>query len=52
MSDLPKATSVDDHVVEPSHVWQDRLPSRMRKQGPRVECAWRSPPAMLYRSVQ
>ncbi|HSO97083.1 MAG TPA: amidohydrolase family protein [Acidimicrobiia bacterium] len=39
MSDLPKAISVDDHVVEPPHVWQDRLPSRMREQGPRVERA-------------
>jgi hypothetical protein len=36
---LPKAISVDDHVVEPPHVWQDRLPSRMRAQGPRVERA-------------
>ena len=37
MSDLPKAISVDDHVVEPPHVWQDRLPARMREQGPRIE---------------
>jgi len=36
---LPKVISVDDHVVEPPHVWQDRLPSRMRAQGPRVERA-------------
>ena len=39
MTDLPKVISVDDHVVEPAHVWQDRLPSKMREQGPRVERA-------------
>jgi predicted TIM-barrel fold metal-dependent hydrolase len=36
---LPKIISVDDHVVEPPHLWQDRLPARMRAQGPRVERA-------------
>jgi predicted TIM-barrel fold metal-dependent hydrolase len=39
VSTLPKIISVDDHVVEPSHVWQDRLPERMRERGPRVERA-------------
>src|SRR5215475_11100851 len=28
--------SVDDHVVEPPGVWQDRLPASMREQGPRI----------------
>lgn len=28
--------SVDDHVVEPPHVWQDRLPAAMRDRGPRI----------------
>ena len=27
-TDLPKFISVDDHVVEPSRLWQDRLPSK------------------------
>ena len=36
---LPGIISVDDHVVEPPHVWQDRLPARMRDQGPRIEQA-------------
>src|SRR5204862_425500 len=36
---FPKMISVDDHVVEPPHVWEDRLPARMREQGPRVERA-------------
>ncbi|RMH69579.1 MAG: amidohydrolase [Actinomyces sp.] len=29
--------SVDDHVVEPPHVWQRWLPARYRERGPRVE---------------
>jgi predicted TIM-barrel fold metal-dependent hydrolase len=33
---LPKIISTDDHVVEPPHVWQDRLPAAMRERGPRV----------------
>ena len=28
--------SVDDHVVEPPNVWQDRLPSKYAEVGPRV----------------
>ncbi len=39
MSELPKIISVDDHVVEPPHLWQDRLPVRLRDKGPRVERA-------------
>jgi predicted TIM-barrel fold metal-dependent hydrolase len=39
MTDLPKIISVDDHVVEPPHVWQDRLPAAMRDRGPRVQQA-------------
>ncbi len=34
--DLPKIISVDDHVVEPPHVWQTWLPEKHRAQGPRV----------------
>src|SRR5947208_8142846 len=34
--EIPRIVSVDDHVIEPPHVWQDRLPARMREQGPRV----------------
>jgi predicted TIM-barrel fold metal-dependent hydrolase len=36
MPEIPKIISVDDHVVEPPHVWQDRLPERYREIGPRV----------------
>jgi predicted TIM-barrel fold metal-dependent hydrolase len=28
--------SVDDHLVEPPHVWQDRLPAARREAGPRI----------------
>ena len=34
--DFPKIISVDDHVIEPAHVWQDRLPAKYRDVGPRV----------------
>jgi predicted TIM-barrel fold metal-dependent hydrolase len=39
VTELPKIISVDDHVVEPPHLWQDRLPQRMRERGPRIERA-------------
>jgi predicted TIM-barrel fold metal-dependent hydrolase len=35
--DLPKIISVDDHVVEPAHVWQTWLPEKWRERGPKVE---------------
>ena len=34
MTELPKIISVDDHVVEPAHVWQDRLPAKYARAGP------------------
>ena len=37
--EIPKIISVDDHVVEPPHVWQNWLPARFREKGPRVEQA-------------
>jgi predicted TIM-barrel fold metal-dependent hydrolase len=37
MLEPPKIVSVDDHVVEPAHVWQTWLPERHRARGPRVE---------------
>ncbi|MHB8340516.1 MAG: amidohydrolase family protein [Mycobacteriales bacterium] len=37
MSELPKIVSVDDHVVEPAHLWSSWLPTRWRDLGPRVE---------------
>ena len=35
--ELPKIISVDDHVVEPAHLWQTWLPARLRDRGPKVE---------------
>ena len=37
MSELPRIISVDDHVVEPPHLWRDWLPAGFRDRGPRVE---------------
>jgi len=39
LPELPKIISVDDHVVEPPHVWQTWLPEKWRDRGPRVERA-------------
>jgi len=36
MQALPWVISVDDHVVEPPHVWQRWLPSALRARGPRI----------------
>src|SRR3954467_1947055 len=35
--EIPRIISVDDHVVEPAHLWQTWLPERFRADGPRVE---------------
>ncbi len=37
MTELPKIISVDDHVVEPPHLWQTWLPAKFRDKGPKVE---------------
>ena len=34
MAEFPKFISVDDHVIEPPNVWQDRLPQRFKERGP------------------
>jgi len=36
MDELPWIVSVDDHVIEPPHLWERWLPSRLRDAGPRV----------------
>ncbi len=36
-ADIPKIICVDDHVVEPAHLWQTWLPAKFREAGPRVE---------------
>ncbi|HWE55742.1 MAG TPA: amidohydrolase family protein [Acidimicrobiales bacterium] len=35
--DLPLIISVDDHVVEPPHMFEGRLPKRLQERAPRVE---------------
>jgi predicted TIM-barrel fold metal-dependent hydrolase len=32
----PRIISVDDHVIEPPQLWEQRLPSRLRDRGPHV----------------
>ena len=34
---LPKIISVDDHIVEPAHLWDTWLPERYRDSGPKAE---------------
>ena len=34
---IPRMISVDDHVVEPGSLWQERLPAKYREVGPRLE---------------
>ena len=34
---LPRIVSVDDHIVEPAHLWQTWLPERFKDRGPKVE---------------
>ncbi len=36
MAELPRIISVDDHVVEPPELWQERLPAKYRERGPRI----------------
>jgi predicted TIM-barrel fold metal-dependent hydrolase len=33
---FPKIISVDDHIMEPPNVWQDRLPAKFQEVGPRL----------------
>jgi predicted TIM-barrel fold metal-dependent hydrolase len=33
---FPRIISVDDHIMEPPNVWQDRLPEKYRAVGPRM----------------
>ncbi len=46
-STIPRIISVDDHVVEPSHVWESRLPARLREKGPRVVLRPRGIPRLV-----
>jgi predicted TIM-barrel fold metal-dependent hydrolase len=36
LPDDVRAVSVDDHIIEPPGLWQDRLPERYRADGPHV----------------
>jgi hypothetical protein len=34
--EIPRIISVDDHVIEPAHVWHTYLPAAFREAGPRL----------------
>src|SRR4051794_41834993 len=36
LEEFPRIISVDDHVVEPPNLWQDRLAAAMKERGPKV----------------
>lgn len=44
---IPKIISVDDHVVEPPHLWDSRLPAKYRDKGPRIEILPRGVPKLV-----
>jgi predicted TIM-barrel fold metal-dependent hydrolase len=37
MPDIPMIVSVDDHVVEPAHVWTEWMPKQFAERAPRIE---------------
>lgn len=37
VSNFPRIVSVDDHVVEPPHLWKTWLPAKFKERGPRIE---------------
>ena len=39
MAMIPKIISADDHVIEPAHVWQDRMPSKHKELAPKIVIA-------------
>ncbi len=48
---LPVGTrpvSVDDHIIEPPHLWQSRLPAAYRDRGPQVVEMENGTEAWLY----
>lgn len=36
MREIPRIISVDDHVIEPPHLWETWLPASLRDRGPKV----------------
>ncbi|MEI8262947.1 MAG: amidohydrolase family protein [Actinomycetes bacterium] len=36
-TEIPKIISVDDHVVEPAHLWETWLPEKFKERGPHAE---------------
>ncbi len=36
-TEIPQIISVDDHLVEPPHLWEKWLPEKFKSRGPRIE---------------
>ncbi len=36
-NEIPRIISVDDHLVEPPHLWEKWLPEKFKDRGPRIE---------------
>ena len=36
---IPKIISADDHVIEPAHVWQERMPNKHKEHAPKIVIA-------------
>jgi hypothetical protein len=36
-SNIPPIVSVDDHLIEPPGIWQDRVPAKYKDVAPRLE---------------
>ena len=45
MTELPRIISVDDHVIEPAHLFETWLPRKCRDRGPKP------PSAYCYRQI-
>jgi predicted TIM-barrel fold metal-dependent hydrolase len=43
VSELPRIISVDDHIVEPSNIWTDRLPRKYVDRGPKLQRKFGTP---------
>ena len=39
-AELPKIISVDDHVIEPPHLWETWLPAKYKDRAPRMVRRW------------
>ena len=51
MTELPRIVSVDDHVIEPAHLFETWLPAKYRDRGPQPLTAGIGELAYIARQV-